>query len=333
MLKGILGPLLAAAVLFAAGGVSVAVLGKNELDYTEESEQMNWDGQTQRLLDATFTGKRTWEIADLGEISAVEVDTSGAKTCIAPSDDGSLWVTGESNGWNELTLKADYQSDGTLSLSVGKRGFHISFGSSGTVTVYVPEAVYDRLDLKLGSGTLEARGLSARENAFDIGSGRFEFEQKQGFTADEFRLEMGSGSVTVANAAADSFTINMGSGSFNVGGLTGSGKIFIGSGSGTAEFASADGTENLFDLGSGKLTVYIPDDTRGELRTDIGSGSVTVDCCGVSERITGDSRVKLNGGGDAVLRADLGSGKVELRGASEYKAPDMFDGFPEHKKN
>lgn len=331
MLKGFLSSLIVGALFFAAGGISVAVFGtrapQNNVAYVD---QVEWRGQ-QLLIDEEVTGEKTWYFNELEEINAVKIETSNAKTYIAPSPDNTLMISAKSDDWEEIGLYAEY-NDGTLRISVDDQrfnGFVFNIWNSGTVMISVPDKIYNSLTLDVGSGSLSARGIAAWYNTFDIGSGSFEYEQAEGVTADVFKLDIGSGSVKIANAAASEYDIFMGSGSFDISGLTGTGTIEIGSGSGTAEFAEVGSPHTLFDLGSGKLTVYIPDDTSAYLNTHIGSGVVAVDCCGISERITDDRNITLNGGAySVVLTADLGSGKVEFLDSSKFSRPVMFSDFP-----
>ena len=332
MLKGFFGALIAAIILFAAGGVTIAIFGKNDVRYTEEFASVTWGGG--HLIDESVSGEKTWYFdTEMTDIYGIVVNSSDVKTYIEPSADNRLSVRVQTDVWRGVSVKAENRNNECLELNVSgeKLGGFISFGSSnGTVTICVPDKIYANLGLNVGSGLLEARGIKAASNMFNVGSGRFEFEQSEGFTASSLDLDMGSGSVKIANAAAESFKIVMGSGNFDISGLTGTGRIEIGSGSGTAEFAKRYSANNIFDLGSGKLTVYIPDDTKADLYADIGSGTVSVNCCGISQTLHDDRIILLNGGSNNALSlyVYLGSGKVDLRNASEYKRPDMFSDFP-----
>lgn len=336
MIKGFLGSLIAALVLFAAGGISVAILGTNELEDRKEVEMINWNEHGKKLINERITGEKTWYFDERTDIREIAVDSSNVKTYIAPSKDNKISVSVRTNGWKVVSVKAEQNDpfDGRLNLSVSGNTFgnFVFFGgNNGTVIICLPDVIYDKLAIDLGSGTLEARDIGAKVNKFDVGSGYFEYSQKAGFTADTLKLDMGSGSVKIANAAANEYDIEMGSGKFDINGLTGSGEIDIGSGKGKAEFAEVGTGDSVFDLGSGKLEVYIPEDTKADFYTAIGSGSVSVDCCGVSETLRDNGHIRLNGGnGDEkiTLRAELGSGKAELLNSSNYEKPDMFEDFP-----
>ena len=332
MIKGFLSSLIVAAMFFAAGGISIAILGTNRPTYTYETASVEWDGQVV-MIDEDVSGEKTWYFDDVTDIYNITVYSENVKTYIAPSADGKLSIRVRTDGWKNVSVKAERPYNDHLELTVGgeKLGGFITIGDNGgTVTVYVPDKVYASLMLDVGSGSLSARGIKAENNKFDISSGNFEYEQAAGFTAHDLGLDLGSGTARIANAASDSYKINMGSGTFDISGLTGSGLLDIGSGSGTMEFARRTSGYDQLKLGSGKLTVYIPDDTRADISTDIGSGSVSVNCCGISQNLRDDSHITLNGGsnGELTFRVDLGSGKVEFRDSSVYKRPNMFSDFP-----
>lgn len=331
MIKGFLGSLIAAALFFAAGGITILLFGKNQRTTYYETASVEWNDEVV-MIDEEVIGEKTWYFDDVTGLSSISVSSSGVKTYIAPSADNTLSVRVKTDGWKSVSVNAECPYNEHLDLSVEgeKLGGFITLGdNSSTVTICVPDKAYASLYLDLNTGSLEARGIKAGSSTFNVGSGSFAFDQGEDFTADRMELIMGSGSVKIANAASDTYKINMGSGSFNISGLTGTGRIDIGSGSGTAEFSMREYANDIFDLGSGKLTVYIPETTRADLYTDIGSGVVSVDCCGVSQNIHDDSHITLNGGSEAhSFHVDLGSGKVEFLGSSEYKRPEMFSDFP-----
>lgn len=334
MIKGFLGSLIAAAVLFAAGGISVAVLGKNDYDATDwDTAYVDLDDGGAMLINEKISGSKTWYLTDCSDVREINISAADVKTYVTSTDDDRISISVKSNDWKNIPIKVyrNDPDDGRLDIAINRNVtlFSYSFNGSGTVIIGLPNVIYDKLELELGSGTLEARDIKAKKNEFDVGSGKFEFLQSAGFTADKLELDMGSGTVKIANAAADEYEIEMGSGKFDISGLTGSGEISIGSGKGIAQFAEVGKGKNVFDLGSGSLDVYIPEDTKANLRTEIGSGSVSVDCCGVSQTCKGDSRIGLNGGDEErTLLADLGSGKVSLFNSSKYDSPEMFGDFP-----
>ena len=336
MLKGFFGSLIAAVLFFVAGGVSVALLGTNT---SASIIQLNGEGifgmdsvpadLINQNVDSEKT--KTWYFEDFSEICELDILSSGVKTYISPSDDDTFSVSVSASGGRSVSVKAGRNDpfDGKLVLSIQTNDWFFNFGTGNiTAIIAVPNTVYDNLNISLSSGSLSAKDIKAKANKFDIGSGNFELAFDEKFTSDEIWLDLGSGSVKIANAATENYNIEMGSGKLDISGLSGSGKTDIGSGKATLAFTETIGGNNEFDLGSGKLNVYIPSDTKGTIKTDIGSGSVNVDCCGVSQTLTDDENVSLNGGGNAEINIDMGSGNVTMKNSAEYERPDMFGDFP-----
>lgn len=327
MIKGLIGSLIAAAVFFAAGGISVAVIGLSD-EYEEINETADVEWRSGTIADERISGSKTWNFEENDKLSEISINTSSFKTRIEPSEDGKMSVSVSTNKYKSADVEISYDGDGIdISLS-GSRFFgFISFGigSVGTAVISVPDNIYEELSIDLGSGSLDARGIRADKSSLEIGSGSFKLSMPEDFTARELEVDIGSGSVTIDNAAAKYYEVEMGSGSFDISGLTGSGSIDIGSGSGTARFAEINGTQNDIDMGSGSLKVYIPSDTKADLYTDIGSGSVTLDCCGVKEKLTNgnDGHYPLNGGyggghghdhddRSGSINVDMGSGHISF---------------------
>lgn len=161
MLKGFLGSLVAAALFFAAGGISIAMLGTNTPIYTYETASVVWDGQVV-MIDEEVAGEKTWYFDDVTELNSISVSSSGVKTYIAPSADNKLSVRVRTDGWKNVSVNAQRPYNEHLDLSVGgeKLGGFISIGdNSSTVTICVPDKVYANLYLDLDTGSLEARGI------------------------------------------------------------------------------------------------------------------------------------------------------------------------------
>lgn len=361
MVKALIASIITAAVFFTLGGITVFIFrGQNpepvHTDYGQVNVPFSGDSVV-TLIDEKVLGSKEFKLSKVQYITHLSVDSSNVKTYIALSNDNNVTVSVDS-GTSANAVKVTAEMDpfeSRFDITVDKDCFlGIDMGDS-TVTLSLPDTIYDNLNINLGSGTLVAKDIRARQNEFDIGSGKFELSQKEMFSAELMKVDIGSGSVKIANADSEVYNIDMGSGSFDVSGLTGSGEIDMGSGSGKAEFAKLGPLQNNITLGSGSLSVYIPSDTKSDLYTDIGSGKVKVECCGVSQSLKTNGHVAFNGGYDVQqytqyngndediddidfeeyrdglneIYVDLGSGKVTFYDISEYKPPQMFEDFPE----
>ncbi len=334
MIKGLIGSLISAAVFFTAGGMSVAILGTNSGSFSDFREfDADFD---ELLLDEDTDGSWTFECCP-----EIALSLSGTKAHITPVEGNEVTLSvksdGISVGTGKLSVKAAVDKDRRcLGIAIGHKGLFIMDISTITAEIGLPNAIYNKLQLSVGSGSVTAENINALENDLSIGSGKLMFSQSTGFTADTFSLDMGSGSAEVQRSAAkylslgissgsvimqtaatELFNITMGSGKFEVNGLGGTGSIDVASGKGIAAFAdtdSIDGSE--FDVSSGNLTVNLPKDVNAEIHADVSSGSIVVDCAGVNKKIRDNETVILNEGG-AEISADVSSGKLSILNADE----------------
>lgn len=346
MVKGIISSLIAAVVFFAAGGISAAILG------TKEGAYSMWYNSIKELdrslLNTSVTDSGSWEF-DGHKI--IKIGSSSIKTLVEPADGDKITLSVSTDSRKVHVSVSESENSEEIAISVGYSSMFSFFGafwSDSEAVIGLPKEVYDKLETDTGSGTMTIKDISAKENEFDVSSGKLEFTQKADFTAERIDLDMGSGSanisgnantyiieissgsanvngsandlnidigsgsLTMDTAKTEKFNIGMSSGKFEINGLSGSGEIDVASGKGTAHFTNAaeiDGSE--FDISSGSLTVYLPADTNAEINGDVSSGSIVVDCCGVDEKIRDDDRVILGNGG-AKISADVSSGKISF---------------------
>ena len=189
--------------------------------------------------------------------------------------------------------------------------------SSSTLTVVVPQKLYDRLDLNLGSGRASVDGIMINETCLNIGSGILVYDGCYGST-ENFSLDMGSGRAEVMNIDCGEYYFDIGSGSFSINGLSGSGSFHMGSGSGTLGLSKLNG--NLYlNVGSGSLTVGLPRNINAEIYSDIGSGSVKMNACGHDTRLKDGNRLTL-GEGEHEINVELNSGTVKFVDNSTIEA-------------
>lgn len=167
------------------------------------------------------------------------------------------------------------------------------------------------LTIMLSSGKLTASEIRAAETEIEVGSGILEYEQGEKYKGEKLSLDIGSGSVKLKNCDTAEYAISMGSGNFDVSGLTGTGEINIGSGSGSADFAAIDPNGSTIDVSSGNLKVYIPRGGGAKIEADVSSGSVEYNCCGASGKLKDGQSVVLGKGG-GLFAVDISSGKVSF---------------------
>lgn len=344
MAKGIISSLIAAIVFFVAGGISARILGTKEGAYS--SMFGSFDELACSLLNTTVTDSGSWEFDGH---KVIKLGSSNADMRVEPIDGDKITLSvSEIKRRIHVTVSESENSE-EIAISICKTSFFgFSFGPDCVAVIGLPKTIYDSLETNIGAGTMTIKDINAKENDFDVSSGKLEFTQNADFTANRIGLDMGSGSaningnattysidissgsanvngsanglnidigsgsLTMDTAKTEKFNIGMSSGRFEVKGLSGSGEIDVSSGKGIAHFTDAaniGGSE--FDVSSGSLSVYLPADTNAEINGDVSSGSIVVDCCGVDEKISDEETVVLGSGG-AEISADVSSGKISF---------------------
>lgn len=344
MVKGIISSLIAAIVFFAAGGISAAILGTKEGAYSSMFGSFNELDRS--LLNTTISEDSSWEFDGH---KVIKLDSSSTNMRVEPIDGNEITLSISEIKHKIHVSVSESEDNEEIAIAICKTNFFsFSFGPDCVAVIGLPKTIYNSLEANVGSGNMAITDINAMDNAFDVSSGKLEFTQGADFTANNISLDMGSGSakingsadnyviqissgsanvngsanglaidigsgsLTMDTANTEHFDIGMSSGKFEVNGLSGSGDINISSGKGTAKFAdTAKIKESTFDVSSGSLSVYLPVNTNAVINSDVSSGSIVVDCCGVDETIRDDDRVILGNGG-AEISADVSSGKISF---------------------
>lgn len=291
--------------------ISLALFGT---DTSEVKDYINVGIEKPEMVSSSWDVTEPYDKIDLNVAAAmVELRSSqGDKTLFDLTSDGSLDVDCKVSG---STLCIDVKSTG-FGQFFSRLGEAIRNGKgwgdvfdNGNLVVYIPDRVYEKLEADLGSGTLIITDVSAAKQDIDIGSGYFRYDGADR-TCDELDVDQGSGKCEIALLSCKKYDIDIGSGTYDIRGLGGSGKFNMGSGSGTIAFADVTG-KNHVDVGSGTLSVYIPENADAVIKADIGSGKVNLNACGKNTSMQDDKNITL-GAGTGELNIDLGSGRVDI---------------------
>lgn len=361
MIKGFIVSLIVAAAFFAAGGISVSVLGTRSMgarEFADIEVLEEAPGLVEIIEEDKVVGEEFWEF-ELSKTVAVVSSSVDTRVVKASGDMITLSVRTKGKGIASVTVAENRDGDGYIGISVrGNTGFFYDLHTKDVeVTIGLPDAIYDDVELMLGSGELRAADIKANSALVEVGSGNLVYEQPGDFTAEAFFGEVSSGSLkadnicasmtqldlysgkleytqardfhadmlmvsissgklSAVNADTTNYRIEMGSGNFEVSGLTGSGEIDISSGNGSAEFAEINENGNIIDISSGKLDVYVPKNCKTQIAAEIATGSVSIDCCGVTDKLKDDETVWLGGGGK--FSVDVSSGKVSFLDSKSY---------------
>lgn len=332
-------------VSFILFGISTAILGTKPPRNTSYTDAVQVYEGSEWYIDEVVSDVNEWTLSN--ETAYVELHTSGVNAYVVQSEDDEIHIR-VATGGTRVSVQASCENDElTLKVSPPNVIFD-SFADFGKIlwendifntnsnveaVIAFPKVIYDRLDVKHGSGTLMIDGFNACSNKFEIGSGKFEFSKSDQYRASSIELDLGSGSAVLNNAQADSYDIDIGSGHFDINGLSGVGHINMGSGSGSiayAEIPSDDYGERTVDIGSGTMNLFFPDDRGFELYPSIGSGSISIDAYGIQKKLTSHSEsITLGNEASSFYYMEMGSGKVKIKNTSEYSAPVMFSGRPD----
>lgn len=340
-------------VSFILFGISTAILGTKSRSYVGDyTTNAVYEGSNTYIDEITDSGE--WTLTDAVR-SSVTLHTSGVNAYVVQSGDDNIHVRVASNNGSSVHVSAYNEGDSLIFevcppnvvfdgvIDFGKIFWmdDIFHGSPDTeVVISFPKLIYEYLYVEHGSGTLMMDGLNSRYNTFDIGSGRFEFSKSEQFTANMFTVNVGSGNAVINNMQTKHYNIDLGSGHYNFNGLSGYGEINMGSGNGSIAYSNFiekeydDGGQICeLNMGSGTLNLYFPDDSGCYLYTEIGSGSVNVNACGIEKKLTlssDDEELLLGNNADCqYYNINMGSGKINIRNTSEYTMPTLFEGRPD----
>lgn len=206
-------------------------------------------------------------------------------------DGGSGSVTIESGGSDvrirrHFTYKGDGKPAGRdrVDGALLRLNSDCGHGCSVDYTVTVPTAV--KISGSQGSGAVTLRSVGSV--AINVGSGAITIQRGKG----DITARTGSGSVTIEDVAGsvtahtDSGNIRITRTSGDVIADTGSGRIAVSDSGGTSVTARTSSGQVLVDLNrpqtvhavtrSGSIKVTVPENARFDVRTDAGSGKVSV---------------------------------------------------------
>lgn len=325
-------------ISFMLFGISVRIMGRTydqSVSYYETSNEYVTNKGSVFCGDYTNSGR--WTV--LNKFANISINSAGIDTVITRGEGDRIKVRLDNPGNRKIHVEAVYAGD---DLIIEARSANITFlsnapiglvnwlediftegASKASVVIEFPETKYDSLTIQQGSGSMKVHDLYADKNDITIGSGGFEFLRRaKGFVAETFNVTLGSGSALISGMQTGTYNIDIGSGSFEFNDLSGRGHINMGSGKGTIAYKEYNGDGNI-DFGSGSLTLYLPEDGGAVLYPEIGSGSIDIDACGLSTKITSKNHGEnvAIGSGDCELNVDMGSGHITIRDRSAYTEP------------
>lgn len=285
---------------FIAFGISVAVLGTNRIPEGAVSEVIFSDTASTYVINDSFTSIK----ADIGahkltiqpwSESAAQVTVNGTYT-----DGISAGVSGDT-----LNIRTEWSWGGDwFSRLISGNAFDTE------VLVMVPEKTYKKLELHTGAGSLKSDRVAAEMVYLDVGAGKLEYEQPEGYKAQYINTDVSAGTLSANNALTAEYRIDVSAGSADISGLTGGGNINVSAGSAYVKFADLDYLCYV-DVSAGEAIIDIPEKASAKFICDKSAGDIHI-LAGGENRHAGDGDViSINGGSiDVDLSVSAGSIKV-----------------------
>lgn len=168
-----------------------------------------------------------------------------------------------------------------LVLTVSKEGFF----NADDLTVQVPAGL--PLDLQLGSGNADVRGLRA-DVVVNTGSGEVDIKDVQG---SKLQVKTGSGNIDIENAKPGN-------------------ELALEAGSGNIDYKGSLAPSSKAQAGSGNVRLELPSDSGFKLDASWGSGNFETNFSGISQQDKSASGTV--GKGEATLELQTGSGNIDL---------------------
>jgi DUF4097 and DUF4098 domain-containing protein YvlB len=257
-------------------------------------------GQNPVLTVDNFAGSLDVRSGDGNEIRIVAVkhaprrsDLDRIEVAIRPEEGVLRIVTSKPrtlrNAWVEVTVTAPAGT--RLDLSTGSGSIEVR-GFEGGALVHT------------GSGSIAAQSLSGGVN-LHTGSGSIKIQD----VAGQLKADTGSGGIGVQGMVGD-LEAHTGSGNIDVRGAAGIARLSTSSG--RVEYQGAPHGGCLFTTGSGGISLRLPSGLDAEVDLQTRSGRVQVDYPVEGQVTRTDVRGVIGRGGTTTIRADTGSGNIDL---------------------
>ncbi|MFT3951099.1 MAG: DUF4097 family beta strand repeat-containing protein [Oscillospiraceae bacterium] len=222
---------------------------------------------------------------DLGSLKILPADTFSYTASDVVADNFSVSAEGD-------TLKLRYQFNWKATLSL----WFTSWDDSASVTLYVPQRVYENLTLNSGAGSCTVKALQCTKANLDLGAGSLTMNDVS--VNEEANFDCGAGKVTISDCKLNNAEFDMGAGSFTAnGGALYNLTIDGGAGNLTIDGAVVTGKTDV-DAGAGRVTIHAvgnPEDYYADV--DQGAGSVDENTRGGADA---PNKIIVDGGAGSV---------------------------------
>ncbi|MEW9503088.1 DUF4097 family beta strand repeat-containing protein [Jeotgalibacillus marinus] len=238
------------------------------------------------------------QIIDNKEIRNLDIHFSSSDVQVLPSEDDNiiLEVKGKVTERQKDKFKLDVEENGeNLEVKFERLNLYFQMGVwivDPTVMVYLPEKVYDTVNVHTSSGDIDTKGLNARQIALSVSSGVITAEDME---AEHSLLQTSSRDIYVTNVIGD-ITASTSTGDIMIQNDEASGNIM-------ADVSTGDVTVEYGESPTSLLVNY---------QSSVGLGNVELDGVNYEEK-SNSKMIGMIGSGEYELNVDIVSGNFTLR--------------------
>lgn len=292
---------LAVAALVAAG------FGVWSVDWSMQG------GEEREPIEQTF---------EVGRAPILDIDNFAGSVSVRAGEDDTIHVIGTKRASSQRNLdRIEVEMSERESGLVIRTRKPASFGSAW-VEWEITAPVGTRLDLNVGSGRVEVRGLDGGVT-LDTGSGSLtlvdlggELDAHTGSGSIDIdgvtgnvRADTGSGGIDIQNVTGE-IDAHTGSGGIQVRG--GMDLVRLDTGSGGIVYEGTPTGDCRFTTGSGGITLRLPADLNMVVDLETGSGDIDLDFDVAGSVTKRDVEGTIGSGGRGEIYARTGSGNIDL---------------------
>ncbi len=306
--------------IFNLGGTTMNFLpGNSGIHFREDVTNIDFDFEANKDYDKSF------DASGLKDIQIALASCNADITCTSGSTASLTYRTGSAKVYFSAELR-----DGVLQITEKPASvFNIGSFKSSSLTLSLPEKLYESLKLELASGSIKTSGLTADSLKAQAASGSMEL----GIFADSIDLDIASGKMTVTNCTdktannididaasgsivlngfgADSTKVNLASGNVTLNDISGSVNVELASGKVNLNYAQWNGSLGI-DLMSGKVDAALPEGSGAAVEFEKASGSINIALDGESVSLSKGGNATIGGSNVQNVKAHTMSGSISI---------------------
>jgi len=193
--------------------------------------------------------------------------------------------------------------------SLTRKFFRFQTSTSLTLEVFVPQKMYDELQVEMLAGDISVRDFQAKKLGLESQAGSLELSKVE---AGRTELRVGSGNIDASSLKSDELIAEAKTGDIDMENV--SGALHLNMSSGNADLKFAELTKNVnVQIGAGKITLDAPKSASFKIDGRTNVGDITVDFPNLKlttqeeKRIVGEAGT---GGVNVILEASKGDIEV-----------------------